>query len=348
MKYERLIIYYFTGTGNALTAGRWIIDMAKKSGLKTHIHPIDRNYKPDYSLINDRTLIGFLYPTHGFNAAPAMLEFIVRFSRIKNAGVFLVNTRAGSKLFRWFLPGLSGTAQILPMLILKVKGFKIAGGLPLDMPSNWISLHPGYTQSCIRKMVNRCEKITKGFIIQLIEGRRKFSGMLVSLPVDIAISPISLLYYFIGRFMLAKTFIFSYDCNNCNICVENCPVGAISIKNGKPFWSYKCESCMRCINNCPKNAIQASHLFFAIMILISNIPFSVLIFKYLHLSFNPLIAFIIKSYFCLLLVFFLYSILQRMLTIKFINVIFKYTSLTAYWRHYRAPGIKLKDYKKSE
>lgn len=40
-------------------------------------------------------------------------------------------------------PGLSGLALILPALMLRLKGYRIKGLRPLDLPSNWISLHPG-------------------------------------------------------------------------------------------------------------------------------------------------------------------------------------------------------------
>jgi hypothetical protein len=48
------------------------------------------------------------------------------------ADVFILNTRAGIKLFNIFIPGISGAAQFLPMIILKFKGYNINGGLPLD------------------------------------------------------------------------------------------------------------------------------------------------------------------------------------------------------------------------
>ncbi|HNW27892.1 MAG TPA: EFR1 family ferrodoxin [Spirochaetota bacterium] len=349
IKYKKLIIYYFTGTGNALMAARWIIKKASTMGIATELHPIDRDYRPDPGSIDSATLMGFLYPTHGFNAAPSMLYFLAKFPRARGAHAFVLNTRAGSKIFRLLGPGLSGLAQVLPMLILAIKRYSIRGGLPLDMPSNWISLHPGYSDRWISFIIKRCEEITGNFTDAILAGKRRFFRTMITLPLDIAIAPIAVIYFLIGRFILAKTFIYSSSCNNCMICVNNCPVGAIEIRHGKPYWKFTCESCMRCIDNCPQQAIQASHLFFLIIVLISQIPLTMYLFTsmpILTVINYPIIVYFLNSYIMLLMVFFLYGALQWLLQLKPVNALFTYTSLTRYWRRYRAPGIKLRDYQK--
>ncbi len=322
-------------------------DEAGKRGLTVRLQSIDRKYKPDKNELQGKNLVGFLYPTHGFSLAPSMLYFILHLPRSRGTAVFLLNTRAGSKLGRWQVPGLSGLAQLLPMLILLLKGYHIRGGLPLDMPSNWISLHPAYRKSWIDFLLKRCEKETRRFVTGILRGERKFRRVLISLPADLAVAPISVLYFLVGRFALAKTFIYSISCDACLICVDNCPVGAISIRDNHPYWSFHCESCMRCINNCPRTAIQSSHLILAIMIVVSQLPFAVWILMatpFSQLIKVPWVGLLIDSYIVLFIIYCLYLIIQRLLKLKFINGIFSYTALTYYWKRYRAPGIRLKDY----
>jgi len=345
-EYKRLILYYFSGTGNALKAGRWICEEAGKRNIEANMYAIDREYKPNLSEIDSNTLIGFLAPTHGFNIAPAMQKFINRFPATKKADVFILNTRAGLKLFRLFIPGLSGTAQFLSMLILKLKGYNIVGGLPLDMPSNWLFLHPGLNSRTVNSIVDRCEKITTNFAKNILDGKRVFRKMLITLPIDFALLPISFLYYFYVRYILAKTMIYTSNCNSCMICVDNCPVNALKIVNDKPYWSYSCESCMRCVNICPKTSIQTSHLIFFMTLIIPGYLFNHFLVGYLQFLDYGFIQSIIEMVITLIELFIIYAVIQRFSKYKYFSGLFKYTSLSAYWRKYLAPDISLKDFLK--
>jgi len=229
MKYNSLIIYYFSGTGNARNASEWILKAAEEKGLKTQLINIDRFENIEYPDFTDRTLIGFCSPTHGFNLPPIVLKFIRRFPKVKNKDAFILNTRGGLKLFSIFLPGVSGIAQLLPAFLLSLKGLRIVGMQPLDMPSNWLILHPGLRQKVINSIYHRCQRIVNGFAISILSRKRKYKALL-SLPVDIAFIPLAFGYYIVGRFFLAKTLIATDACNSCEKCVKQCPVKAINMR----------------------------------------------------------------------------------------------------------------------
>lgn len=348
MKYQTLIIYYFSGTGNAKNAAQWIADVAKTKGLETHLINIDRFREIVIPKYDGNVLIGFCTPTHGFNVPPIMLNFFRKFPRLKNADVFILNTRGGLKLHKLFIPGLSGVAQYLPAMILWLKGFRITGMQPLDLPSNWLILHPGLRDKVVLSIYNRCKAITIRFASRMLEGEKKYKAFL-SLPFDLAIAPVAVGYYFIGRFFLAKTLIATDACNNCNSCVKHCPVKAIKETNTKPFWTYKCESCMRCVNLCPHRAIETAHGFAGLVIvLIYSFLFPFLLIQLKNSGIFPLddqsflsgqVEMMIKAAIFLLVLFISYKLLHIGMKYRIINRVIAYSSFSKYrfWRRYKAP-----------
>ncbi|HPT21914.1 MAG TPA: EFR1 family ferrodoxin, partial [Bacteroidales bacterium] len=255
---KSLYIYYISGTGNARVSSEWIAEEAAKRGLKTVVQRIDRLENIVMPSADEKPIIGFAFPTHGFNAAPIMLRFIAGFPQGLCKEVFILNTRAGMKLYKIFMPGISGVALLLPAFILRLKKYKCVGYRSVDLPSNWIPLHPGIRKKVIESIFVRCERIVRRFANKILSGEKVYSG-LYSLPVDLAVSPVALGYYVAGRFFLSKTFVANNKCNNCGLCIKECPTSSIKIVQGRPYWKLTCESCMRCLNNCPEKAIEAAH-----------------------------------------------------------------------------------------
>ncbi len=349
IKYKKIQIYYFSGTGNAEFAAKKIAELSGKKGVNSKVINITDD-DLCFSEISNDTLIGFCYPTHGFNAPPIILKFLSRFPKGKS-DIFLLNTRACMKLFKLQTPGLGGLALWLPALILKLKGYKLRGFRPLDMPSNWISLHPGLFRSSVDFLASKCRKTLSKFTDKIFERKRVLSG-LIWLPLDILVSPIAVGYYFFGRFAFAKTFFASYKCNNCGLCIEQCPVNAISMKNNRPYWSFKCESCMRCMNNCPQRAIETAHAFTAVLwwLVFSIVPYFLtkilvdqsMISEGVYLKNSWIILNIVTIISGFALLFLGYRILHQLLRIKFFNRIITLTSLTHFkwWNRYKYKSEK--------
>ncbi len=343
-----LFIYYFSGTGNAFSVAKWIEQTADLKGCKVQSINIASINTEKVTIPTKNALIGFISPTHGFNLPPIMLQFIWRFHRARNNRVFIINTRGGLKMGRYFLPGLSGLAQYFSALILKFKGYKIQGMHPIDLPSNWISLHPGLKEKVVESIYLRRKSETEIFADKILSGKKDLRA-LRDLIQDLLITPIGILYYFLGRYFLAKTFMASSACDNCNLCMEKCPVQAIELIDNRPFWTYKCESCMQCMNQCPKQAIETAHGFTIAIISLAN---SIVLFQLYQMVHFPtwyydsfygyILSIILNS--VIILAFFIasYRIIHYLRKYKIVDNILIYSSFTHYhfWRKYRLKKMK--------
>ncbi|OGQ81781.1 MAG: hypothetical protein A2289_25110 [Deltaproteobacteria bacterium RIFOXYA12_FULL_58_15] len=342
-----LRMFFFSGTGNARSVAHWIVaawrnrdrsaDIVDLAKVETHSIRIDSDDE-----------VGIASPTHGFNFPPITLRFLFAFPRAPNKNrAFVLNTRAGVRFFGVCLPGLSGVAQLLAAFVLLLKGYRVVGMRPIDLPSNWISLHPGLREDNICAIFERCETITRRFAERLLDGKRDLRA-LWDLPLDLLIAPISLGYYLIGRFWFSKSFVASRACDACGACVAQCPTNALELVDGRPFWTYRCESCMRCMNQCPKRAIETAHGFAIGVPALLSIVLTTLVYPALPPIISPslgdgvLVALLRNAFeaaLMLTVLVLLYRLLHRGLRLRLVERIVIATSLThfGFWRRYRAP-----------
>ncbi len=344
---HHLIIYYFSGTGNAQNVAGWCAEYAKKNGWNAEVKNIAETDRYTIPEPPPGSMIGFCSPTHGFNLPPIVLRFIRHFPRGNKNRVWIVNTRAGFKIWKLFLPGLTGIGQMWAVFLLRIKNYRITGMRPVDLPSNWISLHPGCRKKVVESITWRCYYQSVRFINKMIIGKKDYRA-LFDIVQDLLVSPVAIAYYFIGRFFLSKTYIASKECNGCGLCIKNCPVGAIKELDKRPYWTLKCESCMKCLNNCPRRAIETPHGFITVVLyLIFTVGMESLYFlatalikngTILSILNNSLIRFLIGSALAIPFLLLSYHVVHLLMRYPFFERLVTLTSLThfRFWRRYKA------------
>lgn len=339
--YQKLVIYYFSGTGNSRNVALWLSNVAKENSIESRLINISRIDRLTIEQPDTDELVVFVSPIHGFNYPPVMMHFIMRFPNGKNK-VLLMNTRAGMLIGKWITPGLTGIAFYLSALILKLKGYSIKAMFPVDLPSNWISVHPGLNERTVKYLHKRNQEKVYRFAQKVFSGGSDFHG-LYEIIQDTLVAPISLGYYFIGRFMFAKTYFASSDCNNCDLCIKACPVKAIKKVDNRPFWTFNCESCMHCMGNCPKKAIETGHGYIMLFSLLFSLLLSGLFYKYFAELFfdieHTFAGFVLNSALFLAILAVWYWVIHFSMRFRLVERIIVYTSLTKYkfWgRRYKA------------
>jgi NAD-dependent dihydropyrimidine dehydrogenase PreA subunit len=350
--YKNLLLIYYSGTGNSRRVSEWIARIATETGLNVYVTSFREVDRSRIESLKGRTLIGFFSATHGFNMPHSMLKFMFSFKSLKGSDIFIGNTRAGMKLSKVFLPGLSGIALYFPALVMAIKGYKIRALYPVDLPSNWISLHPGIKTSVINSMVTHCETLVNRFAEKILNRKPVFLRAFVLLPLDLLVAPLAIGYYFFGRYIIAKSFVATSDCNLCGKCIDNCPTHSVKLSLGRPYWKLSCESCMKCMNYCPERAIETAHTLFFAILFATIFGINPYLNQWLHRLFVDLglsfvllneLLYIVLRWSTAILVFYLtYLGIHYMMGYSWFSKMVKYTSLThfKFWRRYKIPKKK--------
>ncbi|MFB6317771.1 EFR1 family ferrodoxin [Saccharicrinis sp. FJH54] len=342
--YRSIVIFYFSGTGNAKQIALWFSERAIKKHLDCQIFDISKTDIDKIKIIGSDALIVIISPVHGFNYPKITLNFIKHFPKGGN-NIVLMNTRAGMKIGRFVTPGLTGIAFLLSSVILKSRGYRIVGQIPFDMPSNWISIHPALHENTVKFLHEKnYYRVIKHFN-RIVSGKTDFHAYR-ELVQDILISPVSIAYYLAGKYLFAKSFYASVHCNNCGLCVKQCPVNAIKTINNRPYWTHKCESCMKCMNSCPKKAIETAHGLMVTTSILSSVALTILLNNILIIDLQSgIVRFLIQSFIFFALLWILYKFQHLLLRNKRLGKLISYTSLTHYkfWGRYKSiPDYKWK------
>ena len=343
--FSKAHIYFFSGTGNAKQTAFWIAEELYKHGTQPFVFDISTLRGKKIAPPEENSIVGFISPTHGFHFPEITRKFINRFPRGTGCAVMIMNTRAGLRIGKFFIPGLSGLVHYVSALRLKYKGYQILGLRPVDLPSNWLSLHPAVRDKGIKLMYTRQESKVRKFTRQVATGNKDYRAI-YDMIQDFIVIPVAIAYLLIGRFALAKTFIASHNCTKCGLCQKTCPVKAIKMIQGRMFWTYKCESCMACMNKCPVSAIQTAHGiligFFALILPFLIIQVFGLMAQIIPGSDseslkNPSLVFLVKTILTLPFLFLWYRIMHFLLRYRLIERIVVWTSLTSFkfWGRYK-------------
>ena len=345
--YKSADIFYFSGTGNSRNVALWFAAEAGKRGLEAGVSSV-KDSVPEPASCRDRSRLKvFTSPVHGFNYPAVMLRFLLRFPKGRG-DVMLFNTRAGMAFGKFRTPGISGITFILASVILRLKGYRICGTCPVDMPSNWLFVHPALKDKPVRLLHLKSRQRVQKAANRILNGKT-FYRSLPELPVDILASPVAPLYLLFARFVLSKTLYATEDCNGCRLCASGCASDAIKFIDGRPYWTVKCESCMQCLSVCPKKAVNTNHGPFILLIILflhAIVPSVKLLFpetvSLLETDY-PFLLFIVWNLMLLAALIIWYRLMHRLKKIRIIGRLVDAASLTRYsfWGHsYSAKAVK--------
>lgn len=229
------MIFYFTGTGNSLYAARALAGEGEQV-----ISVIDavREKRFRYTLAKGEPL-GFVFPVYFYTVSDPVLE-LVRNLTVENASYVYAVIPCGASI---------GPAGGFLKNELKKRGLDLQRVDPLVVPDGALIFYDIDTPEQMARTLDAAAK--KLETIKDAIARREANRITGSAAAGKA----GLAAY--HACMSTKKFRADDRCVHCGKCASICPVGAITMVDGRPRWTKdKCLKCCGCINRCPAGAIQ--------------------------------------------------------------------------------------------
>jgi len=216
---KRMILFYFTGTGNSMFVAQKI---ATETGAKLISIPQVIDEEREYS----DDCIGFIYPQYA-NSLPKMVRKFILKNKFSAKYFFAVNL--------WAFIHLGAIGEIAGILPLDY-------GAYLKTPNNFTFLlnSPKDPKARLNKAERHLAKIVND-----IQGRksksvkpRKGEGNATK-------------YFGESKFKVTQ------KCIKCGTCKDVCPARNIVFEEDGIVFGRNCETCFACANLCPQHAIYS-------------------------------------------------------------------------------------------
>jgi ferredoxin len=234
-------IYYFSGTGNSLSAARGLAERIPDAA----IYPMEACLRAG-GLPQASGRIGFVFPMY-YSGCPALvLDFASRFDFSKAGRRFALVSYAGP---------LTGSLVALRRA-LRAGGAELDQGYYQVYPNNFAYKGLGVSTGERRRlMLERARRGVEGIAEKILGGKGEFQKS----PFDLLLGARSPAFLARVRGEGAK-FSSGPACSGCGLCAKVCPASNIRLREGGPEWGNSCELCLACYSFCPSLAIGRSDM----------------------------------------------------------------------------------------
>lgn len=220
-------ILYFSGTGNSLYIAKKIQEKIKGQIL----------YIPNYQKTGEEfDKIILVTPIYSFGMPKHVYEFLPRLD--KNKELIVIQNYGGM---------IAGADYLMLQYCLKNK-LNIKSIFTLKMPENFtltFTVPQFYLKSVLKKVDKRLEKIINDIQLKNYQLPKKKKTREKTYFKNMS-----------NWYKIGEEFKVNDQCNQCQKCVQICPVKNIAFENDKIVFSNKCVACLGCYHRCPKKAIQ--------------------------------------------------------------------------------------------
>lgn len=231
---------YLSGTGNTKHCVEKLTALLDESAKTLPMESPEA-----LTAIRDNDFIILGYATK-FSNIPVMVRDFIN----DNAEVF-----CGKKVFILVTMGLfAGDVSGIGSRLLRKAGAKVVGATQLKMPdsvadSKALKKSAQRNHDIIIKADKAIEKMAKG----MKNGHYPHRGL--HIVSNICGFWCQRAWFLSKSADYCNTVKISDACVGCGLCVKDCPMQNLVMKDKKPQQSGKCTLCYRCVSHCPKEAI---------------------------------------------------------------------------------------------
>lgn len=233
------MIIYFTGTGNSRYCAQLLAQLLEDEAVDA-FDWLRSGASP--RLTSARPWV-FVSPTYGWQLPRLFAELLRRadFSGCRNA--YFVMT-CGSEI---------GNASPANRALCGEMGLTCRGTLEVIMPENYIALFKVPQPQQARAILRRARPVLEQGAACIRAGQ-DLPPRPAGLADRLKSGPVNSLFY---RLIIRDgPFTVSDACVGCGKCAGTCPMGNITLTEGRPRWGGHCTHCMACICGCPAAAIE--------------------------------------------------------------------------------------------
>lgn len=240
----KVLIYYFTGTGNSLLVARKIAQRLEGTMLRPVMELIGtkENEVSDDSILLDTDAVGFVFPIY-FDGMPEIIRKTIEKSHfLKTKYIFTVTTSG------------EGTGNALYEMdsLLRSRGVRLDYGKNVVLADNSIILRTSQTE--LEKRLIQIDEAADEIAAAVINLTRNDVALQrrISLSILGRINKFAVVHYHKAE----KRMVDRTRCNRCGLCVKLCPVENILMTEGEVKIGDHCQWCFACLNWCPQKAIK--------------------------------------------------------------------------------------------
>ena len=226
------VIYYFTGTGNSLSVAR---KLAAKLDGTSELRPlaalVDRSEIP----VGEADTVGFVFPIYGSDT-PWPVKAAAQHLKLTGTpycwAIGTCNERGG-------------TCMDTFTAFLRRYGITLSYAKKLDMPGNCLESNAAENAERLELEDVRVERFARN-----INARFVGSSHAADSPQNTAEATRARFHGALDAWKVDET-----RCTGCGTCASLCPMGNITLTEGKPVFGDKCAVCFGCFHFCPAEAI---------------------------------------------------------------------------------------------